>query len=213
MALIPCPECAHQISDAAHACPSCGYPVAERNLVHTPTEDLRKERVTAGLYSLLFPGAGQFYRGKPRVAAYWLISVTSAHVVAAILSITGTPFVFSIWFSLPSESQIAVSPWFSSPLTGLWVQAACVAAAYSFSLAGWSAALLSFVLPGLGHLLLGRFVRGLLWLMAFGVVTVFGVYAASHPPTQMWISLTVLSFVLWFALLILSALDAKRIEL
>jgi uncharacterized membrane protein YvbJ len=28
MALIPCPECAHQVSDKAPSCPSCGYPIA-----------------------------------------------------------------------------------------------------------------------------------------------------------------------------------------
>ena len=27
MALIPCPECNHQISDNAHNCPYCGYPI------------------------------------------------------------------------------------------------------------------------------------------------------------------------------------------
>jgi hypothetical protein len=25
MALIQCPECQHNVSDTAHACPSCGY--------------------------------------------------------------------------------------------------------------------------------------------------------------------------------------------
>ncbi len=30
MALIRCPECAKPVSDAAHACPGCGYPVAEK---------------------------------------------------------------------------------------------------------------------------------------------------------------------------------------
>jgi membrane protein YdbS with pleckstrin-like domain len=30
MALITCPECGKQVSTAATACPSCGYPVAER---------------------------------------------------------------------------------------------------------------------------------------------------------------------------------------
>jgi hypothetical protein len=28
MALIPCPECRHQVSDLAAQCPSCGYPIA-----------------------------------------------------------------------------------------------------------------------------------------------------------------------------------------
>jgi hypothetical protein len=30
MALINCPECAKQVSNAALACPNCGYPIAER---------------------------------------------------------------------------------------------------------------------------------------------------------------------------------------
>jgi hypothetical protein len=30
MALIECPDCGKQVSTAAKACPSCGYPVAER---------------------------------------------------------------------------------------------------------------------------------------------------------------------------------------
>src|SRR5438093_501279 len=30
MPLISCPECGKQVSTAAHACPSCGFPVAER---------------------------------------------------------------------------------------------------------------------------------------------------------------------------------------
>jgi len=30
MALINCPECGRQVSDSAHACPACGYPVAEK---------------------------------------------------------------------------------------------------------------------------------------------------------------------------------------
>ncbi len=28
MALTTCPECGHQVSDMAYACPSCGYPLA-----------------------------------------------------------------------------------------------------------------------------------------------------------------------------------------
>ncbi|GAW41285.1 hypothetical protein SH203_01689 [Brevundimonas sp. SH203] len=28
MALIPCPACARQVSDAAVACPNCGHPIA-----------------------------------------------------------------------------------------------------------------------------------------------------------------------------------------
>lgn len=29
MSLKPCPECGHEVSDRAPACPSCGFPLAE----------------------------------------------------------------------------------------------------------------------------------------------------------------------------------------
>lgn len=30
MALITCPECGRQVSDAAQTCPTCGYPIAQK---------------------------------------------------------------------------------------------------------------------------------------------------------------------------------------
>ncbi len=41
MALIPCPECDHPVSDLAWACPECGYPVAAgiRHAVEQLTDD------------------------------------------------------------------------------------------------------------------------------------------------------------------------------
>ncbi len=41
MALIPCPECDHPVSDLAWACPNCGFPVAAgiRHTVEQLTED------------------------------------------------------------------------------------------------------------------------------------------------------------------------------
>jgi uncharacterized membrane protein YvbJ len=30
MPLVTCPECGHRVSDAADACPNCGYPIAAR---------------------------------------------------------------------------------------------------------------------------------------------------------------------------------------
>lgn len=30
MPLVTCPECGHRVSDAADACPGCGYPIAAR---------------------------------------------------------------------------------------------------------------------------------------------------------------------------------------
>src|ERR1051325_600186 len=36
MPLISCPECGQQVSTAAHACPSCGFPVAEQLTAQGP---------------------------------------------------------------------------------------------------------------------------------------------------------------------------------
>jgi competence protein ComGC len=36
MPLTPCPECAHEVSDVATACPSCGYPLAPVEQKKTP---------------------------------------------------------------------------------------------------------------------------------------------------------------------------------
>jgi len=35
MALINCPECGKQVSSSAHACPQCGYPIAEKGVPDT----------------------------------------------------------------------------------------------------------------------------------------------------------------------------------
>jgi uncharacterized membrane protein YdbT with pleckstrin-like domain len=49
MPLIECPECAAKVSTAAHACPSCGYPVAEKlstgNRVSDGTSSLTLDEV------------------------------------------------------------------------------------------------------------------------------------------------------------------------
>jgi uncharacterized membrane protein YvbJ len=36
MALIPCPACARQVSEAAVACPNCGHPIAGAGGVRAP---------------------------------------------------------------------------------------------------------------------------------------------------------------------------------
>lgn len=36
MALIPCPACARQVSEAAVACPNCGHPIAGSGGVRAP---------------------------------------------------------------------------------------------------------------------------------------------------------------------------------
>ncbi len=48
MALIPCPECKHQVSTKAAACPQCGYPIAEKSgLARFAESDAGSEAVGA----------------------------------------------------------------------------------------------------------------------------------------------------------------------
>ena len=39
MALIPCPECGREISDAAPSCPQCGHPMKEKSLDRPQSRD------------------------------------------------------------------------------------------------------------------------------------------------------------------------------
>jgi len=48
MALIPCPACARQVSDAAPACPGCGHPIAERTKATIKDALTRPESVKSG---------------------------------------------------------------------------------------------------------------------------------------------------------------------
>lgn len=40
MALINCPECGNQVSDRAHQCPNCGYPIENIKVVHEIKEEV-----------------------------------------------------------------------------------------------------------------------------------------------------------------------------
>lgn len=44
--LVACPECEHQVSDRARACPGCGFPIAE-HVQHLAEQDARaRDRAT-----------------------------------------------------------------------------------------------------------------------------------------------------------------------
>lgn len=76
MALIQCPECGKDVSDAARSCPSCGYPI-------TPTSSSNVYQTTgrewspgvAAVLSLVIPGAGQIYKGQLANGLTWLVFV------------------------------------------------------------------------------------------------------------------------------------------
>lgn len=59
MALIECPECGHEVSDQAAACPNCGYPTA--GLSPTPADGSQPSFTSAGLSGVIeFRGRGRF---------------------------------------------------------------------------------------------------------------------------------------------------------
>ena len=71
MALIKCKECEHSISDKAHACPQCGYPM-ERDGITRKSERFRKPiggylALIVGIY-ILFPSIFSFFG---RIIGFW----------------------------------------------------------------------------------------------------------------------------------------------
>ncbi|KGC45678.1 NINE protein [Burkholderia pseudomallei] len=71
MALINCPECKTAVSDQARSCPSCGYPIAEKdnnatNSANAPqVVSMAKSRGTYIILGLIFGSMGfhDFYAG------------------------------------------------------------------------------------------------------------------------------------------------------
>lgn len=53
MALIKCPECGKEISDAAESCPNCGYPIKGQQQIGD-SDGLGKGQETKKLKTVLF---------------------------------------------------------------------------------------------------------------------------------------------------------------
>jgi hypothetical protein len=63
--LIACPECAHQVSDRAPACPQCGFPIAEHLAelrAQQATEHERQSRRATGDHTDCAPCKGRGFR-------------------------------------------------------------------------------------------------------------------------------------------------------
>src|ERR1700690_2492597 len=50
----------------------------------------------------------------------------------------------------------------------------------------WIAAVLSFIMPGLGQVYTGLLPRGLIWMLLCGISSVAGLLILSHPTTYSW---------------------------
>lgn len=51
MALITCPECKHDVSNYAHSCPHCGYPISE--LLKEANGDANEQKLEINQYSVV----------------------------------------------------------------------------------------------------------------------------------------------------------------
>jgi len=63
--LIACPECAHEVSDRAPACPTCGFPISEHVAEQRAAEQAEQERTSrspTGSYTDCQPCEGRGFR-------------------------------------------------------------------------------------------------------------------------------------------------------
>lgn len=90
MALIRCPECSREVSDAASACPACGHPIRAAAVASTmPHIVVAAPAATwspgvAAVLSLVIPGAGQMYKGQIFNGLLWLVFVVIGYLLFII---------------------------------------------------------------------------------------------------------------------------------
>jgi uncharacterized membrane protein YvbJ len=77
MALIPCPECQHQVSTQAAACPQCGYPISEKSGISRFAQSDTGAKVAIA-------------------AGGWLIAPWVARMVAVIVVAIAAVFIFAL---------------------------------------------------------------------------------------------------------------------
>jgi signal peptidase I len=76
----------------------------------------------------------------------------------------------------------------------------------------WIAALLSFIMPGLGQVYSGMLPRGLIWMLACGISSVAGLLILSHPTAYSW-TLGCAAGLAQIAIWIAGAIDSYRCAL
>lgn len=85
MALIDCPECRKQVSDAAASCPTCGHPIRFappplRSTYSSAPPQAAWSPGIAAVLSLVIPGAGQMYKGAVGAGLIWFVFVSIGYV-------------------------------------------------------------------------------------------------------------------------------------
>jgi TM2 domain-containing membrane protein YozV len=85
MALINCPECGREVSDAAPNCPNCGHPInKQQNTPQIVYSSPKWSPGVAAVLSLVIPGAGQMYKGSVFSGLLWLLFVVIGYALMVI---------------------------------------------------------------------------------------------------------------------------------
>ena len=85
MALVKCPECGREVSDAAASCPGCGHPIAQQPTLQPILQPAQKwSPGVAAVLSLIIPGAGQMYKGSVGGGLLWLLFVVIGYAMMVV---------------------------------------------------------------------------------------------------------------------------------
>lgn len=98
MALIKCPECGKEISDAAESCPNCGYPIKGQQQIGD-SDGLGKGQETKKLKTVLFIVVGiilvVIVCGGSLLFLFNIFLIPLSYSVR-VYPISDTPFVFTV---------------------------------------------------------------------------------------------------------------------
>jgi membrane protein YdbS with pleckstrin-like domain len=131
MALIECPECKSQVSDAAPSCPKCGYPMANARM-HPPPAAPAAGAVAAGTPSTAAPSGvpglveeRDVWKGHPSLLILVPLFLRAAAV--AVLSVAAMAYAKAIARTLGAHEHgtlahgIVTGAWVLLVATVLWV--------------------------------------------------------------------------------------------
>ena len=107
MALLKCPECTHDVSDKAAACPHCGYPI------NTPTST--KPRIRNGKPTKLPNGYGTIQKLPGNRRKPWQVLKTDKWVIDAITGKSKQIRITIGCFSTREEAMIALAEYNKHP--------------------------------------------------------------------------------------------------
>ena len=111
MALPKCPECKHDVSDKAAACPHCGYPIS------SPTST--KPRIRNGKPTKLPNGFGCIYKLSGKRRKSFAVRITNKWIIDPVTGKAKQTYINIGYYSTREEAMIALAEF---PLTGQTIQ-------------------------------------------------------------------------------------------